>query len=229
MTRERYFSATREVFKGVLFVLCIYGTTDYAQAKENVDLSNRLAGRNHIYFTHLSLYMTIVTLLLSYLVKHFGISSMREIYRDTLSITMPIECLVTTIFWILNCIDPTLLKNRELYLAGVRTPLISELSLHLLPLVLLLSDQIGVKVYERKRHYWMFVSISSIYFLTIYYFHLLNKCWVYPFLDNMSMASRVALFAVSTLLVILYYKMCLRLSQLINKLFGGDTHKSKLI
>lgn len=82
MERTGHLSTTREIFKGVLFAMCVYGTTDYAQAQENIDLSNRLVGRNHIYFTHLSLYTTIMTLLLSYLVKHFRINSIVEIYKD---------------------------------------------------------------------------------------------------------------------------------------------------
>lgn len=231
MERTRHLSTTREIFKSILFLMCIYGTTDYAQAQENVDLSNKLAGRNHIYFTHLSLYMTIMTLFLSYLVKHFGISSVMEIYRDSLSVTLPMEGLVTTMFWVLNIIDPTLLKNRDLYLAGVRTPVMGELSIHLLPLILLLADQVGVGIHERRRHYWMFGFFSVLYFMTIYYCQKLNRCWAYPFLDEMPMVMRVGLFGLLTLLVIAYYKIFLHVSRIVNlTVFGGhEDMKSKLL
>lgn len=224
----RYVSTIKEILKGALLILCVYGATDYAQAQENIDLSNKLAGRNHIYLTHLSLYMTIITLFLSYSVKHFGINSMKEIYRDSLSITLPIEGLVTTTFWVLNYIDPTLLKNKELYLAGVRTPLIGELSLHLLPFILLLADQIGVDMYEKKRHYWIFISAATSYFITIYYFYCLNKCWLYPFLDDMSMISRIISVGFLTSIVLIYYKLSLKLSRFINSLIFGRSRNYKL-
>lgn len=219
--RPGYLSTLNEVLKGVLLVLCVYGTTDYAQAKESVDLSNRLAGGNHIYLTHLSLYMTITTLALSYCVKHFKVSGIEEVYRDFLAVTLPMEGLVTTVFWMLNWIDPTMLKNRDLYIAGVRTPLIGELSLHLLPLILLLADQAGVHIQEKTRHYLIFVLFAAIYFVVIHYFQQLNKCWVYPFLDNVSMPTRVALIAMVTLLVLAYYKLFLKLSTIINTRIRG--------
>lgn len=225
----KHLSRAKEMLKGALFLLCVYGTTDYAQAQENVALSNRLAGNKHIYLTHLSLYMTIATLVLSYLVKHFGMARVRELYRDALCLALPIEGLVTTAFWTLNYIDPMLLKNRDLYLAGVRTPLVGELSIHLLPLVLLLADQIGVDIQEQRRHYWIFASASILYFVIIYHFQRLNNCWLYPFLDNMSMALRVASVAALTIAVVVYYKVFLRLSQIINTAALRMSPKLKLI
>ncbi|CAD26249.1 hypothetical protein [Encephalitozoon cuniculi GB-M1] len=229
MERFEYFPALREIFKGTLLILCIYATTDYAYPKEWADLANKLAGGNHIYFTRLSLYMTIMTLVLSYCVKYFGVSSIREVYRDSLSIALPMEGLVTTVFWILNTIDPTLLKDRELYMAGVRTPLVSELSLHLLPLVLLLIDQVGVNIYERKRHYWVFGFFGVIYFGIIHHFQRINNSWVYPFLGYVLLPMRIILAAVATLLVMVYYRFFVGLSRFINARTYPEGRRTKLL
>ncbi|ADM11238.1 uncharacterized protein Eint_030940 [Encephalitozoon intestinalis ATCC 50506] len=221
--------ASKEIFKIILFVLCIYGATDYSQPKEWVKFIDKLAGRSHIYITQISLYMTIMTLSLSYCVKHFGASRIKEVYRDFLSITLPLEGLVTTVFWTLNAIDPTLLKNKDLYMAGVRTPLISEMSIHLFPFILLLIDQVGVNIYGARRHYWTFAIFGFVYFMVIHYFQRLNNSWVYPFLGYMSISMRMALVAAATLLVFAYYKLFLQISRIINAKIHSSTAKDKLL
>lgn len=229
MAEFRYLSASKEILKGVLLIFCVYGTTDYSQPKEWVDFVNKLAGGSHIYITQLSLYMTIITLVLSYCVKHMGVSSIKEIYRDFLSITLPMEGLVTTVFWTLNSIDPTLLKNKELYMAGVRTPLICEVSLHLFPFLVLLLDQVEVNIYEKKRHYWFFGIFGSIYFIVIHHFQRLNDYWVYPFLGYMTILMRAALVFTAVLLVVGYYKLFMQFSRVTSTGMYPKTLKKKLL
>jgi hypothetical protein len=213
---ERVARLTKEVLKACLLILCIYATTEYAHPPESNELTKRMAGANHIYLTHLGLYMTIMTLLLSYSVRHLGLGNLKEVYRDSLSLAIPLEGFVVTAFWALHLIDPTLLRNKELYYAGVRTPFVTEISLHLLPFILLLIDQSDVNLYHKRTHYMLLMGGAAGYFFVSYYFFLLNKCWAYPFLDDMPMALRMVVLTGLTAIVILYYKLFLKLSRLKN-------------
>ncbi|KAG5859364.1 FAR-17a/AIG1-like protein [Encephalitozoon hellem] len=229
MARFRYLSASREVLKGALLIFCVYGGTDYSQPREWIDFVNKLAGGSHIYITQIGLYMTVITLLLSYCVKHMGALAFKEVYRDFISVTLPMEALVTTVFWTLNFINPTLLKNREFYMAGIRTPLICEVSLHLFPFLVLLIDQVGVDIYEKKRHYLFFGIFGIVYFIVIHHFQKLNDYWVYPFLGYMTMLMRAVFVFVAILLVICYYKLFMLLSKVTNTRMYPKTLKKKLL
>jgi hypothetical protein len=211
---ERTTKLTKELVKMCLLILCVYATTEYAHPPESNELARKMAGANHIYLTHLGLYITIMTLSLSYCVRYLSMENLREIYRDSLSVAIPLEGFVVTVFWILHFINPTLLKNKELYCAGVRTPLMTEISLHLVPFILLLIDQNDVNLYYKTSHCMMLVGGAAGYFFVSYYFFLLNKCWAYPFLDPMPMPLRISVVAGLTAIVTLYYMLFLKLSQL---------------
>ncbi|KAH9411755.1 FAR-17a/AIG1-like protein [Ordospora pajunii] len=217
MVSKRYFQMLTEILKGVLLLLCVYGASDYSQTKESIDLSNRIAGGNHVYLTYISLYMTIITLFLSYLVKHFGFSSINGIYRDALAITLPIEALVTSVFWTLNSIDPTLLKDRDLYLAGIRTPFISELSIHLVPMILLLADQFGAEIKHKNHHYHALIIIPLAYLFVIHYVYWANNYWIYPFLGCIPAVMRIGLTLVLIVLILIYYNIFQAISKLLIK------------
>ncbi|KHN70083.1 hypothetical protein CWI42_030990 [Ordospora colligata] len=217
MASKRYFQMLTEILKGVLLLLCVYGASDYSQTKENIDLSNRIIGGNHVYLTYISLYMTIITLFLSYLVKHFGFSSIKSIYRDALAITLPIEALVTSVFWTLNAIDPTLLKDKDLYSAGIRTPLISELSIHLVPMVLLLADQFGTEIKHKNHHYHALIIIPLVYLFIIHYVYWANSYWIYPFLGSIPAVMRIGLTLIFIVVILIYYNLFQVISRLVAK------------
>lgn len=206
----------KEGTKLVFLGMCVYGATDYCLPKEYASCVK--SGKRLLYLTNLSLYLTILTLVLSYMVKRFGMKRLNCLYRDVLALSFSLEGIVTSLFWALISIDPVLVKNKELYDKGVRVSLLTEVSQHVVPIVLLAIDQGDVKLRKRRQCIYSIFVFSLLYFLSIWLYSTRSGGrWVYPVLNKMNMACRILFVTTAAVIGSLFYFCLLGINRLMYK------------
>lgn len=205
-----------EIAKAGLLGLCIYGAIDcYSVPKEYVALIRATPGGRMIYLTNLSLYLTILAVLVGYLVKFADARRLSCVYRDLLALSFSLEGVVTSMFWTLMSIDPTLVKNKKLHEEGIATSFVTEIAQHLAPLLLLSVDQVCVKLRKKRQCIYSIIGFSTLYFLAIWFFATKNDGkWVYPILNKVNMFPRILFVSLGTCIGICFYFCLLRLNRL---------------
>lgn len=195
------------ILRSILLSLCIYGCTNYCLPQEIIDYCNTLSGGKYIYLTNISLYLTVGTLCLGIFVRYFKYPRLLPTYVNLVSVLLPLELLVTILFWVLFLVDPTLVRDKDLYDKGVRVDLLSDLSMHLFPFVALVLEQYDVEFIRELSHVIFFSVFCVVYFLLCLVFSKVNGFWVYPILDKLSMAGRILLFGFSNVLILAFYEL----------------------
>lgn len=117
-------------------------------------------GGHYQFLTNISLFLTFVTLLLS--LSHTLSPSLpftRELKTLASIMTMPMEVLVSILYWTVLAIDPKLLIPQkrvddplnpgQFVMETIRLPLMVDLSMHAFPAILLLVVSVKVPEYER--------------------------------------------------------------------------------
>ncbi|ADM11239.1 uncharacterized protein Eint_030950 [Encephalitozoon intestinalis ATCC 50506] len=191
MEKEKIKRMLKEILKVTLLGFCVYGTLDYALPEQVVQSINRTSGGKFVYLTVLSLYLTIITTVIGYLTRTKVGKSLETTYKDLLALSFSLEGIVTLLFWILYFINPTLLKSRKLYSEGIQESLLTELSQHLFPLLLLLICQIDVRLKKRKRCISFVFGFGILYFLETWYFYTVDGKWPYPIFKKMNTIGRI--------------------------------------
>ncbi|EQB62355.1 integral membrane [Vairimorpha apis BRL 01] len=188
-------------------ITCTYGTTDYCLPKEIVNHNNTFYGSKYIYLTNICLYITVTCLFMGNMVRQLRVQGLLEIYRHTLCLMLPLNCLVSILFWTLFYIDPTLIRDKDLYNKNIRISLFSDLCVHLFPFLSLLVEHKGLIIKSHPCHCIFYILFTVTYYFICYYFSKLNNMWVYPLLGKLDLKNRILLFFFSTILVIFIYKM----------------------
>lgn len=202
----------RESVKLPLLGLCIYTTTDYAYPKKHMEYIRSLHGGRMLYLTNIAQYLTILTAALGYLVKMAIMEALTPYYKAVLPVSTTMEGLLTCMFWTLLFIDPKLIKGVESPDPKDRVSLVTDISLHLVPLILLLIDQMDVKLEWNPWCVLYILVLGASYFLHLWYHSRKNGKWEYPILNNMSMSRRILFFVVAVLLGILFYIVLLKIN-----------------
>jgi hypothetical protein len=167
---------------------------------------NQAYGRNYIYLTNISLYLTVTTLAIGLCVRYFKTKRFISLYVNLVSVGLPLSLLVTVLFWGLFLIDPTLVRNKELHDKGVRVNLLSDLCMHFFPFLALLFEQYDVKLKRETSHVIFYFIFCPSYFFITSLFAKANGFWVYPILDQLSFFGKCMLFGCSNILVWLFYE-----------------------
>lgn len=212
LQKSLFIKSVKELLKITLLSLCIYAATDYAHPPEANELAKSLAGNNFLYLTHWGLYLTIFTIIVGYTANSLSNHKLLLIYKNLLSITIPVEIFIVTAYWGLYFIDPMLVRNRDLYIAGVRTSTLTDISLHLVPLILLIVDQTSIQIEEQNFHYFILSIVGFFYFAFSYYYSTINGSWPYPFLDDLSTKNRSIFIVVFIFIILVYYKAYFKIS-----------------
>ncbi|KAF9764843.1 UPF0641 membrane protein [Nosema granulosis] len=200
------------VLRSLLLSLCIYGCLDYCLPQEIRDYIASVHGGKYLYLTNMCLYFTVGTLVVGMSVRYFSCKGLVVSYINLVSVVLPLELLVTVLFWTLFLIDPTLVRDKDLYEQGVRVDLLSDLSMHLFPFIALLLEQYDIKIVREKSHVLFFSIFCVFYFLLCLAFSRANGFWVYPILDKLSPVGKIMLFAFSNLFVVAFYELFVFLS-----------------
>ncbi|KAK6089932.1 hypothetical protein P3W45_001135 [Vairimorpha bombi] len=215
MNKDHIESNYNQIFRFFIFISCIYGTTDYCLPKEVVDLQKTLYGSKYIYLTNICLYLTVLCLIMGYMVRYKEMSFIKNIYKHSITVMLPLNGLVSILFWVLYSIDPTLLRDKDLYCQGVRISLFTDLCVHLFPFLSLINEIRGLKITRHRSHLKFYVYFTILYYIVCLYFSKLNGIWVYPIMGKINTFYRVFLFGVSTLIALGLYEAMIHI--LINK------------
>ncbi|CAD26250.1 hypothetical protein [Encephalitozoon cuniculi GB-M1] len=209
MEKRRTRVILKEALKIAFLGLCIYGTLDYAFQKETIEMIRSNSGGKFLYLTFISLHLTIISTILGYLIEVGLGKRLEHIYKDLLALSFSLEGIVTILFWTLYWTKPTLLKNKTLYESGIQESFLTEISQHLIPLLLLLICQADVKLQRKKRCICFIFGFGTLYFLEIWYFSTKNdKKWAYPMFNKMAMVYRILFIFAACLIGVASY-MCL--------------------
>lgn len=217
MEKRKIRSALKEVSKVVLLGLCVYATMDISLPPKIAEVMNKDSGGKFLYLTIITLYLTIISTVLGYISKTKVGKKLEEIYKDMLAVSFSLEGIVTTLFWTLYFINPTLLKGRKLYDQGIRESFLTELSAHLFPIILLLICQTDVRLRKRRRCIYFIFGFGALYFLEICYFSTVNKKWVYPIFKQMNKVQRTLFILVACLIGTGFYMGLLATNSLIHQ------------
>lgn len=209
----------RETARIAFLGLCMYGASDYAFAKEYIAHVQSLSGGRFLFLTNLSLYLTIVAVLVGYVVRIAGARRLECVCKDMLAVAFSLEGVVTALFWMLMLIDPMLVKNKEFYEKGLRIGIVKELSLHLFPLLLLTVDQADVRLRRRMQCIWMIFAFGVLYFMHIWFHAMRNSTWVYPIFDKMNMPYRMLFIFMAACVSTMFYFCLLGLNSLTHRSF----------
>lgn len=195
-----------QVIRIFLFISCMYGTTDYCLPKEVVNLQKTLYGSKYIYLTNICLYLTVLCLIMGYMVRYKEMSFIKNIYKHSVTVMLPLNGLVSILFWVLYSIDPTLLRDKDLHDQGVRISVFTDLCVHLFPFLSLIIEIRGLKVNRQRSHLIFYGYFTILYYILCLYFSTLNGIWVYPIMGKIDTFYRVVLFGVSTLIALGLYE-----------------------
>ncbi|KAI8640626.1 FAR-17a/AIG1-like protein [Parasitella parasitica] len=149
-------------------------------------------------------YLTVIGLLIATVA--FGLKIMRyfipkfssSVYEIITNIATPLEGLITVLYWSLTLVDPHLIIPGDV----PDTSLLVDCAFHLFPALFLWIDFLAFEIdFKRSNaHVRVIYGFAVFYFLWAWFCYQLNGFWVYPFLDQLSMSMRAAVFATSGVL-----------------------------
>lgn len=213
-----------EAMKLLLLGTSIYGSLDCALPKEVVSEMKESAGGRFIYLTSLSLYLTITSAILGYLTRILGyltnlksVKMLALVYRELLALSFSLEGIVTMMFWTLYSINPGFVRSKKLHSQGIRISLLTELSQHLFPLLLLLVCQAQTVIKKTRRCLYFLFAFGTGYFLNIWFFSTINGRWPYPFMNKISMPLRILVIAMGCLVGTVFCYVLLAINRLIHQ------------
>lgn len=109
-----------DAFKTFGFLGILYFSSDYSRQQEIIDDYKQKFGGKYEYLTILGLQATIYTLAIGYISRITGIKILRLFYLHVLPVISAIEFIITVMFWVLNWINPGLLKTKVAVADGER-------------------------------------------------------------------------------------------------------------
>jgi hypothetical protein len=153
------------------------------------------------YLTVLGLLLTAITLLASMLNS--------DAKQLLLGVTVPVESLVTSMYWSLALYDPALVVLD----ASIGIPLLVDLCFHLFPF-LAVATELFVYTPEFKAsqvHVVVLSVLSVVYGVWAHVCFYMNGYWIYPFLTHLSDEYRIGFFVVGSVLGVVAYGVAAQL------------------
>lgn len=189
----------------ILLLLCIYGATDFSinpKQKENKDVYYDL---RFFYFTNISLYCTIITSIIS--IIHRSSARLSGLLHFMLSTSPIFNSVTASTFWTLYFIDKKMIVSKKSLEPGCETYILTELSIHLFPIILSFLEQIDVRLTKSNAYYGLFAIIVVLYATLTYILNAIVGKFLYPFLENISTPKRMLFFITIFCLCMLFYNM----------------------
>lgn len=164
-----------------LFLACLYSTTPYSANPKQKAIEHLYSDIKWLYFTNVALYLTIATVVVGAVYRYR--EDIFPVYNVMLPMAISFEVIVTIMFWGLYSIDPKLIVNKNSLIPGNETPWIQELGLHLFPLILLIVDQIGVRIVYHKMQTVTQMSALLLWYLVVNIVAHRRGKFIYPFMN----------------------------------------------
>jgi hypothetical protein len=175
--------------KALLFCLVLYALSPYSHNPKQDLFIHSYSDCQWLYFTILSVYLTLLTVSIGFifrLTKVYFIqynSKIFSFYNNLLPMAITFEIIVTITFWSLYLIDPELIVNKNNLIPGNETPFLEEMGKHAVPIILLLLDQMDVKVIYSSYQNIIQLGFGLIYYGVITVFAKRKGTYLYPFLN----------------------------------------------
>ncbi|KAM0674271.1 hypothetical protein GVAV_002347 [Gurleya vavrai] len=201
---------------GIFF--CIYGTSDSNYPQEYRDMLHKTVTFKFQYLTIIGLYITLLTLFLCLihqsLVRFFNksISFLSNITNFLQSVILPIEILITLVFWSLFIYNPKLIVCEIVYeKCGLN--FLNNLCMHFVPFLLLSIEFFSAKLKRSNFHVLFLLVFGFLYYLFVKDIATREKKWPYPFLDKVDDMQRIVIFTTITFLCVVLYEICMYIAQ----------------
>ncbi|EJW04491.1 hypothetical protein EDEG_01284 [Edhazardia aedis USNM 41457] len=198
--------------------ICIFGAHDDGYPDDYKKMLRQKYYNQFQYLTVIGLYMSILTLFLGlklriiYKLKKKQIKSLYKIYTKMLSLILPIEILISLVFWSMFIYNPVLIVKESIYEAkGFNFS--QNMCLHLFPAILLAFELKNVKLKRSNVCVIAMIIFSFVYYFFCRYIAKKYKSWPYPFLDQLNEARRIVFFAVSTFISIILHEIVILISR----------------
>ncbi|AFM97993.1 hypothetical protein EHEL_030960 [Encephalitozoon hellem ATCC 50504] len=222
MEKSRIKLTLKEVLKLLLLGLCVYAAMDCSHTSAVLGAASAFTAGKFIYFTFISLYLTIISTVLGYIVKTKAGKKLEAVYKDMLAVAFSLEGIVTVLFWSLYVTDRKLLLGKSVM--NDSDSLFIEMSSHLFPIVLLLISQAEVRLRKERRCIYFIFGSGILYLLEITYFHKKDNKWPYPiFKDpqgsafNYGPLKRILFIAASCLIGVAFYRSLISINDTIHQ------------
>lgn len=197
---------------GIYF--CIYGSSDHNYPEDYKQLIKSSLMLRFQYLTNIGLELTTYTLLMGIFhqiiarVFKKDLRYINFIYKNLLLVILPIEIIITIVFWSLFLYDPKVIVTKAIYdYCGMN--LFQNICIHLIPAIFLMNEAIFLDIQRSNLHIIFLVGFGLFYYLFVRKVANDYKKWPYPFLDDASENKRILIFTVITLLSIFIYELCI--------------------
>ncbi|WUR04785.1 FAR-17a/AIG1-like protein [Vairimorpha necatrix] len=200
-------SSHMKALKIFLLVSCLYGTTDFCIPPEITRHYQSLYGSKYIFLTNICLYLTVICLLTGIIVRNYKYKELTKFYKHNVSVLLPLNALVTILFWVLYLIDPTLIRDKSFFEQGIKISLFTDICVHLFPFISLFLESKKLILKRSNIHLTFYIVFTFSYYLLCFYYKNLNQEWVYPILGKISTFYRLTLFGFSALLAMGIYEL----------------------
>lgn len=199
-----------------LLSLCIYAATSYSENPRQWEFKDAYSDLKILYFTYISLYYTIITSVTGLVYVSLGI--FRTAFHHMMWTSPVFNSITTSTFWILYFCKREYIVNKRFLKPGYETYLLTELSLHLFPLVLSYMQQFHIELKRSRVHYLVFAVIVATYCAITHVANHMRGAFIYPFLNEMNSMLRAAFFIGIFGCCILFYNMFMFVNHRCSKL-----------
>ncbi|KAI5149193.1 hypothetical protein ENBRE01_0754 [Enteropsectra breve] len=215
-TRKR--DVVLELAKLGMFGLGIYALTPYSVNPNQRKTITAYDSYHYVYWTFITLYLTIAAYSICLIARKY--KRISRVATHLLTMSAVLNGITTATFWTLYFIDKEFIVGKAARGAGNETYLITELSLHLFPVLLTWLEQIAHRIVYNKNYIYALVGITLAYASLVHSFKSFvveGKVYVYPFLNIASNFHILCFWCGVFLLGVLFYSILLRLNKNIHQ------------
>ena len=184
--------ACLESVKIVLLCLCIFACTDFSVNPKQKEIKRPYDDMEYLFFTNISLYATVLTSVVG--IVYRLTDRLKRLFEVLLSLSPVCNSVTTVVFWGLYFTKRSHIKAEEHLVPGYETWLITELSLHLFPVVLSYLEQIDVELVFSKIYYLVFVGIIIVWGTAVHIAKEYKGVFLYGFLNKYNIFERLLFF-----------------------------------
>jgi len=158
-----------------------------------------------LFFTNISLFYTTFCVIVGFL-KQLA-PTLNKLHRFLLPTSIVLEMMVTTFFWILFLINPSLVKKDFNKSGFSLLSLYTEFPKHLFPLLILMIEQAGMKLERMWTHKLFFIGFGIFYGSLSEILIISESNYLYPFFKKFSFKGRILFFVASILINFFFYEV----------------------
>lgn len=199
------------VLRLVLLAICIYSCTGFAQNPKQSEYPHRYSKYPYAMFTNVSAYSTILVSLAGIIYRATG--ALHGIYNLTLPVILSFELFITVMFWPCFLICPNAIVYHIYLKDPYKTPLLTELGVHLLPFCLLYLEQLRFNVVESTHHKLFLFGFLALYVVMICYFNFMLERFPYRIFNSLSTPELCLVLSVVCLICYVIFATYMRLKK----------------